>query len=508
MSEQAALEAARQEQEDQALENLLGEDDDLVTASPDDPVRFIPDFPIEAVRPAGYNPRFLSEEAFARLQDSLRRFGVVKPVILNANNTIIAGHQRTKALTAIGATTVPAMQLPVTIRTTEEIIFNLLHNSVEEAGCVVYAPKGKEGYVWLEHTDVLVGDIGEAAVRVGACFKLVSRYGTWGSVVVDPVTGKVLLNSDYAVAVAQMRLPILAYYPKADDAAAVRQALGGEYGMYDTTQVEDKPYVQNVVQPNRLRMHANKGKVSYASRVWETLTLPRMTKRTRVLDFGAGKMDYVKHLDRKGYDVRAYEPFITRPGEQGAIALDVQQVVRQILRLNREVRRDGLYDLVNLDSVLNATSTNDYRDAVLITCAALLKPGGLLCLGTRSLAAEQDRMSQSKKGGDGLGLTFLDPRSNRAINFKGGQLYAMWFATTESLTEACAQSFEVVHVEDTRNATILAVCADPKPVEEERLRWALNMEFDMPYPEGYRHHKQGPLVEAVVDANRALGRLL
>lgn len=490
-----------------ALEHLLGEED-LVLADPDDPVRFIPDFPIAAVRPASYNPRFLSEDAFARLQESMRRFGVVKPVILNANNTIIAGHQRTKALTAIGVETVPAMQLPVTIRTTEEIIFNLLHNSVEEAGCVVYAPKGREGYLWLEHSDIVVGDVGEAAVRVGACYKLVSRYGTWGSIVVDPTTGRVLLNSDYAVAVAQMRLPVLAYYPSAEDATPVRQALSGEYGMYDTSQVEDKPYVQNVVQPNRLRMHANKGKVSYQSRVWETLALPRMTKATRVLDFGAGKMDYVKHLTKKGYDVRAYEPFITKPGADGAIALDVQTVVKQILRLNREVRRDGLYDLVNLDSVLNATSTNDYRDAVLITCAALLKPGGLLTLGTRSLAAEEDRMSQSKKGGDGLGLTFLDPRSNRAINFKGGQLYAMWFATTETLAEACAQAFDVVHVEDTRNATILAVCADPKPVSEERLRWALELEFAMPYPGGYKHHREGPLIESIVEANRALGRLL
>jgi ParB family chromosome partitioning protein len=490
---------------DEILQQLL--DDDTQVPSREAP-EFHREFPIAGVRPADYNPRFLSEEAFERLQASLKRFGVVKPVILNANGTIIAGHQRTRALTAIGVTRVPAMQLPVTIKSVEEIRFNLMHNSIEESGAVAYGPAGLEDYVWLEPGQLTVTDMGTAMVRIAACAKLLSVYGAWGSVVIDPASGRVLLNSDYAVACTRLRLPVLGYYPSAQDATPLREALAGEYGIYDTTQVVAKPYVQNVVQPNRLRDPRRRGVAMHKSRVWDNLSRPRMTKATRVLDFGAGKMDYVKHLAADGYDVRAYEPFITTEAADGSRALDIAQVVKQILRLNREVRRDGLFDLITLDSVLNATSTDEYRDAVLLTCAGLLKPGGLLCLGTRSLAAQEDMMGAGRKSGYGTSLTYLDPRTNRAINFRNGQFYAMWFATTDSLTDACGQAFDVVHVEDTRNATILAVCADPKPMSEERLRWALELELDMPYPGAYRHGKHGPLVEAIVEANRALGRLL
>lgn len=470
------------------------------------PPTFHKAFPIRRVKPASYNPRFLSEESFKRLQESLARFGVVKPVILNLNDTIIAGHQRTKALTAIGAEHCPAIQLAVTINTTDEIRFNLLHNSIEENGASCYGPRDMaEGYHWIDPAKFLVADVGRAAVRVAQCYRLLAVYGTWGSVVIDPKSGKVILNSDYAVACAQLRLPILAYYPAAELVQPLREALGGEYGIYDSSQVQDKPYLQNVVQPNRLR-ETFKGEIGYKSRVWETLALPRMNKTTRVLDFGAGKCDYVRHLTEGGYDVRAYEPFFTTDAGNG-LAIDIAAVVKMIVRLNREVRRNGLFDVVVLDSVLNATSTDDYHDAVITTCAALVKPGGVLVTGTRSLARQEDQASSKQAKGAGAPLTYLDPRTNREINFMLGQFFTMKYHTPESLADELRKRFATVVVEDTRNATLLAVCSESRPISEADLRVALETEFDMPYPEGYRHGKQGPLVEAIIEANRDAGRL-
>ncbi|MEU8894187.1 hypothetical protein [Streptomyces sp. NPDC048442] len=48
-------------------------------------VRFDPAYPLAKLRPADFNPRRLSPESFVRLQGSLGRHGVVKPVILNAD---------------------------------------------------------------------------------------------------------------------------------------------------------------------------------------------------------------------------------------------------------------------------------------------------------------------------------------------------------------------------------------------------------------------------------------
>ena len=49
---------------------------------------------------AEYNPRQLTKEQYKNLKDSIKRFGLVDPVIINKNkerkNIVIGGHQRLK----------------------------------------------------------------------------------------------------------------------------------------------------------------------------------------------------------------------------------------------------------------------------------------------------------------------------------------------------------------------------------------------------------------------------
>jgi ParB family transcriptional regulator, chromosome partitioning protein len=49
----------------------------------------------------------------ARLRASLSRFGVVKPITLYGDGTLVAGHRRTKGLKANGTPTVPALMMPL-----------------------------------------------------------------------------------------------------------------------------------------------------------------------------------------------------------------------------------------------------------------------------------------------------------------------------------------------------------------------------------------------------------
>lgn len=65
-------------------------------------MRFIENYPIDQITPADYNPRKIKENAFEKLQESLLKFGVCKAVIANLDGTIVAGHQRTKAMKAVG----------------------------------------------------------------------------------------------------------------------------------------------------------------------------------------------------------------------------------------------------------------------------------------------------------------------------------------------------------------------------------------------------------------------
>ena len=83
------------------------------------------------IRPASYNPRKITDEAFVELQGSLKTLGFILPIIVNRDNmTIVAGHQRTKAATAVGLTEAPVYFISG-VDIESEILFNQVHNGVE-----------------------------------------------------------------------------------------------------------------------------------------------------------------------------------------------------------------------------------------------------------------------------------------------------------------------------------------------------------------------------------------
>ncbi len=62
-------------------------------------------FRLDEIRPARYNPRVISDDAFQGLCHSISKFGCVEPIIVNirgGENIIVGGHQRHRALIAEG----------------------------------------------------------------------------------------------------------------------------------------------------------------------------------------------------------------------------------------------------------------------------------------------------------------------------------------------------------------------------------------------------------------------
>ncbi len=84
--------------------------------------------PIARLVPAAYNPRTISKRALAGLGESLKRFGLLQPVVWNRRTErVVGGHQRLKALAAQGvtATDVVVVDLPEA----EEKALNLTLNN-------------------------------------------------------------------------------------------------------------------------------------------------------------------------------------------------------------------------------------------------------------------------------------------------------------------------------------------------------------------------------------------
>lgn len=66
---------------------------------------------ISALKPAEYNPRVIDSEVLERLKKGIQQYGLVEPLVINADGTLIGGHQRLKASQALGMTEVPCVRL-------------------------------------------------------------------------------------------------------------------------------------------------------------------------------------------------------------------------------------------------------------------------------------------------------------------------------------------------------------------------------------------------------------
>lgn len=53
---------------------------------------------IKKLNPAKYNPRSISEIELTRLKNLIKEFGLVEPLVVNKDYTVIGGHQRLKVL--------------------------------------------------------------------------------------------------------------------------------------------------------------------------------------------------------------------------------------------------------------------------------------------------------------------------------------------------------------------------------------------------------------------------
>jgi hypothetical protein len=72
------------------------------------PFTFVEHYNIADVKPATYNPRKIGHSERKTLTASLKRFGMVEPVILNEDGTVISGHQRIEIWRELGNETIPA----------------------------------------------------------------------------------------------------------------------------------------------------------------------------------------------------------------------------------------------------------------------------------------------------------------------------------------------------------------------------------------------------------------
>jgi hypothetical protein len=88
----------------------------------------ISNIPVGKLNPATYNPRKISRQMLKTLKANIKEFGLVDPLVVNKDMTIIGGHQRFKACLEMGFEEVPCVVLDLS--KSKEKALNLALNKV------------------------------------------------------------------------------------------------------------------------------------------------------------------------------------------------------------------------------------------------------------------------------------------------------------------------------------------------------------------------------------------
>lgn len=92
--------------------------------------------PISKLKPANYNPRKISASAMEQLKESIRRFSMIDPIVVNGAsnrmNVVIGGHQRLRAAKELGHKEIPVVYVRINnIKKEKELNLRLNTNAGE-----------------------------------------------------------------------------------------------------------------------------------------------------------------------------------------------------------------------------------------------------------------------------------------------------------------------------------------------------------------------------------------
>lgn len=124
---------------------------------------------INELNPALYNPRKWSQEAIDQLTESIKRFGVVDPILCNQakgrENVVIGGHFRLKVLKDLGYTEVPVVYVDIPDLEKEKELNVRLNKNLGDWDYSLLA----------EFDESLLSDIGFTSVELDSVFDIDSE---------------------------------------------------------------------------------------------------------------------------------------------------------------------------------------------------------------------------------------------------------------------------------------------------------------------------------------------
>lgn len=453
------------------------------------------------IKPAPYNPRVLSADAYERLKKSIGELGVMKPILINDDsNIIIAGHQRTKAMLELGIKQCYGYKLK-NISAGDEMRLNQLHNA-NEIEISDNAPKlcinniRKEQLQLINPEQITVLNAGTNRVAVAEIGKLILKYGQFATPICSE-SGEVLVSSSYAFASYKLKIPFECFVVKDQIKERVVYYFSQKYGEFCYDKLEKKTYIQNLAQLVRKGKQGRQRNSTTYAQLEKYLKTVSNCKSLRILDFGAGRYEFARMYQDAGFDITYVDPYHC---VEGTKKIDIAGNTYKFRKIISDIENIGLYDVVICDSVLNSVDSVRAHDAVINSCRALCKKGGVIFISGRCLEKVEQGISSARYASRDSFSLCLDENNFTAL-FRDGQWYYQKYHNYKQIVEvgklisASSKDFEYI----IKTHQFILKAKNTNTINEDLAIKALRFEFDMILPNGKHYGLQDEIERAYIN---------
>lgn len=438
------------------------------------------------IKPADYNPRRISDSAFAELKGSLKTLGFILPIIVNRENmTIVAGHQRTKAAMAIGLTEAPCYYVSG-IDIESEVRFNQVHNGIElepdiHSECLNVRAPGFYDDIAAE--DFIIKD-SKATIVKDMC-QLMVNYGNALCAIV--IGSECVFGNNYIKAAKITGMPIHCCFVEESKRAMFEYYFKQDYGVFSYDHIERGDFVQGLAQPPRL-------KVLPWSCLYE-IVVPHLQnedrKSVKVFDFGCGKAQYITKLHKQlGYRNAIGLEFFNH----NTVGISVEHGQEMVDDFIAFVKANGKFDYVICDAVINSVNTQEAEDAVLMCLNLFCKMGGKIFISGRNLEYMKQQTEANRNTTPMMSINFFDENGLTAI-MKQGQWFFQKFLTDEDVDKIIKRMGFDVFVRKKNSGYFFIGAYKTKDFSKEEYAKAVDYEFNLKLPNNRRYNRHGDVKE-------------